>query len=191
MTMVSGAGESLARSNTRQSFIDRDSHFNGTYTTPNDLHVEGRYEGEIQCEGTLVVAESADVNARIVAGNITVAGRLQGEIGCRSRFEILPTGRVGARVLAGTIVVHEGARYEGELRMRGEETAEPAARAGSLRPAAAASPARRRSGPFEGTDVPAFPPTTPPSSPPVAPRSNGRAQAEEGTAQAPADRTVP
>ncbi|MGH2884030.1 MAG: bactofilin family protein [Solirubrobacteraceae bacterium] len=170
MTMQTGTEESLARAPSRQSLIDRESHFNGAYTTSNDLRIEGRYEGEIDCEGTLVVAESADVNARVGAGNISVAGQLQGEIGCHGRFEILPTGRVGGRVVAGTIVVHEGARYDGELRMRGEETGERGAR-----PAAPA--ARRRPATLESSEVPSFtPPTT---------RGNGRAPAEQGTPQTP------
>lgn len=170
MTMQAGAEESLGRTPSRQSLIDRESHFNGAYTTSNDLRIEGRYEGEIDCEGTLVVAESADVNARIGAGNISVAGQLQGEIGCRGRFEILPTGRVGGRVTAGTIVVHEGARYEGELRMRGEEAAERGARP-------AAPVARRRPTTLESSEAPSF-------TPPV-PRGNGRAPAEESAPQTP------
>ena len=39
---------------------------------------------------------------------------------CKGRFEILPTGTVEARVQAGAIVVHEGARYQGDMHMRSE-----------------------------------------------------------------------
>lgn len=170
MTMQPGTAERLGQPPGRQSFIDRDSHFNGTYATPNDLCIDGRYEGEIECEGTLIIAESADVNARVAAGNITVAGQLQGEIGCRGRFEILPSGRVGGSVIAGTIVVHEGARYEGELRMRGEETAERGPRPGAV-------PARRRPAVPETGELPPFTAQSP--------RGNGRAAPEEGAAPAP------
>jgi cytoskeletal protein CcmA (bactofilin family) len=117
MTMFTGASAGPSGTSRLQSFIDRDSHFNGTHRTPHDLYIEGRFEGTIECAGALIVAETADVNARVSAESVSVAGHLQGEIGCRGRFEMLPTGRVEARVQAGTIVVHEGARYEGELRM--------------------------------------------------------------------------
>src|SRR6266567_988340 len=120
MTMYTGADDGPGSTGRRQSFIDRDSHFSGTHTTPNDFRVEGHFDGTIDCAGSLIVAESADVNARVTAGSISVAGHLQGDIGCRGRFEILATGRVEARVQAVTIVVHEGARYEGEMRMRPE-----------------------------------------------------------------------
>jgi cytoskeletal protein CcmA (bactofilin family) len=100
-----------------ESLIDRESHFTGTYRTPQDLRIEGRYEGEIECKGTVFVGESATVNARIVAGNVTVAGHCEGEIVCETRFEILRTGRVSGSVSSAVTVVHEGAFYQGELRM--------------------------------------------------------------------------
>jgi cytoskeletal protein CcmA (bactofilin family) len=107
-----------ARSTPRgESLIDRESHFTGTYRTPHDLRIEGRYEGEIECQGTVFVGETASINARIVAGNVTVAGQLEGEIVCDARFEILRTGRVAGSVSSGVTVVHEGAFYQGELRM--------------------------------------------------------------------------
>lgn len=100
-----------------ESLIDRESQFTGSYRTPHDLRIEGRYEGDIECKGTVFVGETATVNARIVAGNVTVAGQCEGEIVCEARFEILRTGRVSGSVTSGVTVVHEGAFYQGELRM--------------------------------------------------------------------------
>mgnify|MGYP001028482174 CR=1 FL=1 len=99
------------------SLIDRESHFTGSYRTPHDLRIDGRYEGEIECRGTVFVGETAQVNARVLAGNVIIAGQFEGEIACDSRFEILPSGRVAASVSAAVTVVHEGAFYQGELRM--------------------------------------------------------------------------
>lgn len=176
MTMNSGADFAAGGSRSRRSLIDADSHFIGTYTTPNDLQIEGHYEGTIDCAGALVVAESADVNAQITAGAVSVVGHLQGEIGCRGRFEILPTGRVEARVVAGTIVVHEGARYQGELRMQsaaGEMSGErtPSGRAESRTPRRATLP-----------EVRTVPPLT------EGGRSNGRNLAGETATEAESDR---
>lgn len=169
MTTYGSSAAGPGRSGGRQSLIDRESHFNGSYATPNDLRVEGQFEGEIECKGTLVVAETAAINARVTAGSITVAGRLQGEIGCRGRFEILPSGRVGAQVIAGSIVVHEGAQYEGELRMRTAEQAD-ASRGGGQRTANV--PGQRRPTTSEALEPPTYPASTA--------RANGRAQADEG-----------
>lgn len=178
MTMNSGADLALGRSDGRRSLIDADSHFVGTYTTPNDLQIDGRYEGTIECAGALVVAGSADVNAQITAGAVSVVGHLQGEIGCRGRFEILPTGRVEARVVAGTIVIHDGARYQGEMRMRsaGDREAESGTSGRSD-----ARPIRRSGSPESRVT----PPLSPESS-----RSNGRGSREETGAPGETDRNT-
>lgn len=107
-------GRSVARA---ESLIDRESFFSGAYRTPHNLRIDGRYEGEIECAGTLFIGESASVNARVTAGSVTVAGQFDGEIACDIKFEILRTGRVSGSVRTGVTVVHEGATYEGELRM--------------------------------------------------------------------------
>jgi cytoskeletal protein CcmA (bactofilin family) len=100
-----------------ESLIDRESHFTGNYRTPHDLRIDGRYEGDIECRGTVFVGETANVTARVIAGNVTVAGKFEGEVVCETRFEILRTGRVTGSVSSAVTVVHDGAFYQGELRM--------------------------------------------------------------------------
>jgi len=117
MTMNSGSDAARGNS-TRRSVIDSESRFVGTYTTSNELQIEGQYEGTINCAGTVTVSESAEVDAHVTAGAVAVEGRLRGDVGCRGRFEIFPTGQVEAKVEAASIVVHDGARFEGEMRMR-------------------------------------------------------------------------
>ncbi len=102
------------------SLVDRDSYFNGTYRSPHDLRVEGEFEGEIHCEGTVVVAERARVSGTVNAGSVLISGSVAGQVTCADRFEVLSTGEVTATVLAGTVVVREGAFYEGEMRMHQE-----------------------------------------------------------------------
>jgi cytoskeletal protein CcmA (bactofilin family) len=100
------------------SVIDGGSYFNGVYRSPGDLLVKGEFEGEIQCQGTLTVADSARVSGAIQAGHVMVSGRLEGQVDCAGRLEILATGQVSAQVLTGTVVVRDGAFYEGDMRMR-------------------------------------------------------------------------
>lgn len=145
------------------SLIDRESHFTGSYRTPHDLRIDGHYEGEIECRGTVFVGETAQVNARVSAGNVIIAGQFEGEIACDSRFEILPSGRVAASVSAAVTIVHEGAFYQGELRMFRPGQERPRRPASSV--LGAAQPASPAAQPTEeiGSGVPrAGGPTSPP-----------------------------
>lgn len=103
------------------SLIDQYSNFDGTYNSTRDLRIEGQVKGTIECRGTLHVAQGANVNASVEAENISVAGELDGEITCRGKLLLLPSGRVRGKINTRTLIVHEGAFYEGELEMNGED----------------------------------------------------------------------
>lgn len=107
------------------SFVDRHSAFDGSFRTHRDLRIEGELKGTISCDGTLFVAEGANVSATIDAEHVTVAGDLSGEIRCRGRLQILPSGRVHAQVSTSSLVIQEGAIYEGQLEMAGLERSAP------------------------------------------------------------------
>jgi len=110
---------------TSESRVDRDSHFNGLFQTKQNLRIEGLAEGEIQCDGTLTIAEGAGVKAKITANNITVAGELEGEAFCRDVFQIMPSGKVEATVSAKRLIVNEGGFYSGEFHMIREGATPP------------------------------------------------------------------
>lgn len=104
------------------SVIDQYSNFDGTYNSTRDLRIEGQVKGTIECRGTLHIAQGANVNARVEAENISVAGELEGEITCRGKLQLLPSGRVTGKINTVTLVIHEGAFYEGELEMGGQDS---------------------------------------------------------------------
>ena len=144
MTTMTGTASAVSTSaatatETSESRIDKDSHFNGLYETKQNLRIEGLAEGEIQCEGTLTVAEGARVKAKVTASTITIAGELDGEVLCHGVFQIMPSGQVSASVSARRLIVQEGGRYNGDFRMITDggkqaplaEKETPAARAGA------------------------------------------------------------
>lgn len=106
------------RAEGQESLIDASSSFDGLFRVGHHLRIEGEAKGEIQCEGTVTIAEGATVAAKVVAASVIVAGTLTGEITCRERLQILPSGRVSGTVTTSSLAIQEGALYEGELHMR-------------------------------------------------------------------------
>ncbi|MDQ4100303.1 MAG: polymer-forming cytoskeletal protein [Chloroflexota bacterium] len=113
------------------SVIDRFSNFDGTFHSTRDLRIEGQVKGTIDCQGTLHVAQGANVNAKVEAENISVAGDLDGDINCRGRLQMLPSGRVRGKIQTVTLVINEGAYYEGQLEMAPPESRLSAGRGAS------------------------------------------------------------
>ncbi|HET6819964.1 MAG TPA: polymer-forming cytoskeletal protein [Candidatus Limnocylindria bacterium] len=103
-----------------ESVIDPHARFNGKYVSDRDLRIEGEAQGEIECQGTLIISPQARVRSAITAHNVIINGDYEGDVDCGGRFEIGSTGRVKGAVKTQVLVVKEGAHWEGSVVMTHE-----------------------------------------------------------------------
>lgn len=118
-----------------ETVIGVHSSFEGTLNCEASMRITGSAQGEIRCARSLVIEESAKVNAKVTAANAVVAGKLDGSIICDGRLEVLATGQVTGELTAGVLIIQEGAFFEGHLKMKErhadeQPVAEPARRFG-------------------------------------------------------------
>jgi cytoskeletal protein CcmA (bactofilin family) len=109
-----------------ESVIDPHARFNGKYVSDRDLRIEGEAQGEIECQGTLIISPQARVRSAIKAHNVIINGDYEGDVDCGGRFEIGSTGRVKGGIKTQVLVVKEGAHWEGSVSMT-RDAAQPAA----------------------------------------------------------------
>jgi cytoskeletal protein CcmA (bactofilin family) len=95
----------------------------GEITGEGDFHIFGRFEGEIDVSGRVVVAEAAQVDANINAASIVIAGKVRGNLSASTHLDILPTGVLTGTLKAGSFSAAEGSSVKGEIWL---ERAEPA-----------------------------------------------------------------
>ena len=95
----------------------------GEITGEGDFHIYGRFEGEIDVSGRVVVAEAAQVDANINAASIVIAGKVRGNLSASTHLDILPTGVLTGTLKAGSFSAAEGSSVKGEIWL---ERAEPA-----------------------------------------------------------------
>ena len=106
-----------------ESVIDPHARFNGKYVSDRDLRIEGEAQGEIECQGTLIISPQARVLSAIKAHNVIINGDYEGDVDCGGRFEIGSTGRVKGGIKTQVLVVKEGAHWEGSVTMTREAAA--------------------------------------------------------------------
>ena len=126
-----------------ESVIDPHARFNGKYVSDRDLRIEGEAQGEIECQGTLIISPQARVRSAIKAHNVVINGDYEGDVDCGGRFEIGSTGRVKGQVKTQVLVVKEGAHWEGSVVMsrEGRPAAQPGQPGQRPQGAPAAAPA--------------------------------------------------
>lgn len=106
------------------TFLGKDTEFKGKLSFVGAVRVDGRFEGEIFTEGTLIVGESAIVESDIHSSHIIISGEVHGNIVAENRIEIHAPGKVFGNIQAPIVTIDEGVVFEGNCKMQkhGEET---------------------------------------------------------------------
>jgi cytoskeletal protein CcmA (bactofilin family) len=94
----------------------------GEISGEGDFHIYGRFEGEIDVTGRVLVAEAAQVDANINAAAIVIAGKVRGNLSATTHLDILPSGVLTGTLKAGSFSAAEGSSVKGEIWL---ERAEP------------------------------------------------------------------
>ncbi|HKA20739.1 MAG TPA: polymer-forming cytoskeletal protein [Blastocatellia bacterium] len=93
----------------------------GDISFADRLQVDGKTQGKLTSDGgTLIIGESARIEAQIDVGVCVVHGLVQGNLIARSKLEIRKTGRVQGDVITPVLLVEEGAVFNGAIRMSQE-----------------------------------------------------------------------
>ena len=105
------------------AFLGKGSRLTGKLVLEGPGRVDGQLEGEISAQDTLIIGESAVVNARLDGTAIIVQGRVTGDITARARVELRAPSKVFGNISTPSLVIHEGAVFEGRCSMGGVDTA--------------------------------------------------------------------
>jgi cytoskeletal protein CcmA (bactofilin family) len=114
----------------------------GELRANEDLTLEGRVEGPVWCDGSLVVASSANVNGDVIARDITVFGRFAGQLVATEVVDIRKDADVSGRVVTERLILEDSARFNGRSEPQHLEAALRVAKFNQERRDAATRPAR-------------------------------------------------
>ena len=85
----------------------------GELRTSDDLTLEGRVEGPVFCDGSLIVAPTADVSGDVIARDITVFGKFAGQLVATDFVDICADATVSGRVVTARFILDDAARFNG------------------------------------------------------------------------------
>jgi cytoskeletal protein CcmA (bactofilin family) len=99
------------------AFIDQGSEFSGKLNFKDTVRIDGRFEGEIASENTLIVGESGSVTASIKSQIVVISGEVHGEINAGGQVVLHKTARVDGNIHSPRLVVEDGAIFTGRIEM--------------------------------------------------------------------------
>ena len=105
-------------SNQMNAFLGKDTEFEGKLSFSGAVRIDGTFKGEILTGGTLVVGETANLEADVQASHIIVSGEVRGNIAAENRIEVHAPGKIVGNIEAPIITIDEGVVFEGNCRMQ-------------------------------------------------------------------------
>ena len=102
---------------TLTAFIDQGSEFTGKLSFKDTVRIDGRFEGEIESQNTLIVGESGSVHADIRSEVVVVLGEVKGDIIANQQVTLHKSARVVGNLWTKALVVEEGAEFTGKIEM--------------------------------------------------------------------------
>lgn len=104
----------------------------GLLQMQGDGHLLGTFEGEVECEGELLIGREARVTADIRTLNITISGLVKGNLSASGRLKITATGRLEGDARVGNLIVQEGGVHHGSIDVHPEGLPAPQPRPAAL-----------------------------------------------------------
>jgi cytoskeletal protein CcmA (bactofilin family) len=102
---------------TLQSFLDGGTSFDGKITFSGTIRLDGAFKGEASADGTLVIGETAEVDAHLSVRSAVIHGQVRGDVIARDLIEIGPTARISGSLKTQRLRVAEGAKIDAKIEM--------------------------------------------------------------------------
>ncbi|MEE8127334.1 MAG: polymer-forming cytoskeletal protein [Nitrospinaceae bacterium] len=104
-----------------KAYLGEDTVFSGTLSFNGVVRIDGKMDGEVNTDDTLIVGEKGILEADINAGTVICRGKIKGTIRASKRIEIHANSEVVGNISAPALLVENGAIFDGNCDMTGNE----------------------------------------------------------------------
>jgi cytoskeletal protein CcmA (bactofilin family) len=105
-----------------KAYMGEDTVFNGSLTFEGTVRIDGKFEGQVITEDTLIIGEKGYLKAEISAGTVVCMGRVEGTVIAAKKIEIHSTSKVVGNVKSPAIYIELGGVLDGTCDMTGKES---------------------------------------------------------------------
>ena len=104
-----------------KAYMGEDTVFNGSLTFDGTVRIDGKFEGKVITEDTLIIGETGHLMAEISAGTVICMGRVEGTIVASKKVEIHSTSKILGNIKSPAIDIELGGTLDGNCNMTGKE----------------------------------------------------------------------
>ncbi len=105
-----------------KAYMGEDTVFKGSLNFDGTVRIDGKFEGEVFTDDTLIIGETGNLIAEITAGTIICMGRVEGTLMASKKVEIHVNSRVIGNIKSPALYIELGGVFDGSCDMTGKET---------------------------------------------------------------------
>ena len=94
----------------------------GNIITETDFRLDGQVEGDISCNGKIVVGPKGQVIGNIVSSNAEILGEVEGSVRVSEKLVLKATANIKGDVFAQSLEIEPNARFNGVWNMSPDTT---------------------------------------------------------------------
>jgi cytoskeletal protein CcmA (bactofilin family) len=101
-----------------KAFLGPGSQFEGRMVFNEIVRLDGAFRGEISSNDTLIVGDTAEIQAEVTVGTLILSGRFKGNIKAVTRVELRAPAQVEGTIEAPALSVEDGVLFNGSITMK-------------------------------------------------------------------------
>jgi cytoskeletal protein CcmA (bactofilin family) len=118
--------ESALEKSDIKAFLGPGSQFEGRMVFNEIVRLDGAFRGEIASNDTLIVGETAEIQAEVTVGTLILSGRFKGNIKAVTRVELRNPAQVEGTIETPAFSVEDGVIFNGSISMKRSGSGESA-----------------------------------------------------------------
>ncbi|MEC4670728.1 MAG: polymer-forming cytoskeletal protein [Nitrospirota bacterium] len=112
------SGDALFGKEKVVAFIGQGVEFKGTINYTGSVRIDGKLNGEIHTEGTLLVGQQAIITATINAGSVISKGQIVGDITATEKVLLLASANMDGSLCTPRLSIEDGVIFNGTIEMK-------------------------------------------------------------------------
>lgn len=100
------------------AFLGAGTVYEGKLTFQGGVRVDGKFSGEMQSDGTLIVGKDANVDGTLHVGELLLSGHFVGDVFAKRRVVIHKGGNLEGSVYSPALVMEDGGLLQGHVNMQ-------------------------------------------------------------------------
>lgn len=118
---------------TLNTIIGKGTYVKGEIRVDSTIRVDGRFEGLLKAEDTVIIGETGELNAEIEAKHITVGGKIQGNVKASGSVVLEANSLLQGDLRTKSLIINEGALLNGKCVMTDDTVKKPNGAQGAQR----------------------------------------------------------